>query len=483
MSSAVMYSWRISDSLGARPTCRDEPDRSPRHVDVLRAADLLPRIDRLMPQLTVELEALVAHRSIAFDGYPREPVVAAGRAVLELVKRAGFAEAVLIDLGGSQCVYADVPGPPGSPTVLLYAHYDVQPAPMEAGWRTDPWTLTERDGRLYGRGAADDKSGIIIHAATMRLLEGRPPARLRLVIEGDEEAGSSLEKFVDGNPEKFRADVYVSADDGNLVAGQPALETTLRGDVMCDVTTRTLRQSVHSGVFGGAAPDALVALIHVLAGLWNEAGELTVSGLQQFEWQGAEFPADLLRTAADVLPDVELAGGGSVASRLWSRPSATVLGLDAPSVAASANVLIPSARARVGLRIAPGADPEVELGRLMQLLRARAPRWASVDVTPWGTAAEGFEAPQSGPAIRAARTALREVYGLEPTEVGGGGGIPLMRTLQRWSPDAEFILWGAQDLVANAHGPNESVDPEEIKKIVASEILLLDRLAPGTGRT
>ena len=418
---------------------------------------------------------MVAIPSVAFDVFPPDPVLEAGAAVLDLVRRSGFSNAALLDVGKSRTVFADVPGPHGSPTVLLYAHYDVVPAPLEAGWRSDPWTLTEHNGRLYGRGAADDKSGIVIHAATMRVLQSRPPVRLKLVVEGDEEANSTLAAYVETHRDTFRADCYVSTDLGNLVAGKPALVTTLRGDVTCQVTTRTLRHPKHSGEFGGAAPDALVALIHVLAGLWNDSGETAVPGLRRLEWQGGGFPDDLLRATAEVLPDVALVGSGSIASRIWTRPSATVLGIDAPSVAGSANVLIPTARAKVGMRIAPGADPVRELERLTSFLAARAPRWASVEVTP-EFAAEGFEAPRDGRALRAALGSLRDVYGVDAAEIGHGGGIPLMRALQRCSPEAEFILWGAQDLQANAHGANESVDPAEIEKTVASQVLLLHRL-------
>jgi cysteinylglycine-S-conjugate dipeptidase len=437
--------------------------------------DVRRKAAELMPEVVEELKDLVAIPSVAFDGFPPEPVLEAGAAVLDLVRRWGFSDAALLDVGDSGTVFADVPGPEGSPTVLLYAHYDVQPAPLDAGWRSDPWTLTKRDGRLYGRGAADDKSGVVIHAAMMRILESRPPVRLKLVVEGDEEANSSLETYVESHPDMFRADCYVSADAGNLEAGRPALLSNLRGDVTCQVTTRTLGHPAHSGLFGGAAPDALVALIHVLAGLWNDSGETAVPGLRRLEWRGAVFPDDLFRSTAEVLPDVALVGSGSIASRIWTGPSATVLGIDAPSVAEAANVLVPTARAKVGLRIVPGADPVRELERLTTFLEARAPSWATVEVMP-GRAAEGFEAPIDGPAMRAAFRSLRDVYGVDAVEVGGGGGIPLMRALQRCSPDAEFILWGAQDLRANAHGANESVDPAEIEKTVTSQVLLLHQL-------
>ena len=432
---------------------------------------------RLMPEMVGELAALVSYPSVAFEGYPSEPVGRAAGAVADLMTRSGFAGVRVLDFGkGYPAIYADMPGPPGSPTVLLYAHYDVQPAPIEAGWESDPWTLTERDDRLYGRGAADDKSGIVIHAATMRLLDGKPPVGIKLVIEGEEEAASGLEGFVKEDPDLFRADVFVSADNGNLVAGTPVLETTLRGDATCHVEARTLDYPVHSGLFGGAAPDALVALIHVLNGLWADDGRTSVPGLQRLDWEGGQMPEDVFRATAAVRPGVKLAGAGSLSTRLWSGPSATVLGLDAPSVAESANVLIPSARAKIGLRVAPLANAERELEIVMDFLRSRAPSWAEIMVTP-DKAANGFVMPQGGPAVAAARDAMRDGFGEAPSDIGGGGGIPLLRSLQMAFPQAEFVLWGAEDLMANAHGPNESVDPIEIERMIVSQVSFLHRLA------
>ncbi len=433
----------------------------------------------LVPEMVEELRALVGQASIAFEGFPGEPVELAGRSVADLMTRSGFAGVRMLDVGpGHPAVYADMPGPRGSPTVLLYAHYDVQPAPLEAGWESDPWILTEREGRLYGRGAADDKSGIVIHAATMRLFHGNLPVGIKLVIEGEEEAASHLEEFVAREPDLFRADVFVSADNGNLIAGQPVLETTLRGDVTCYVEARTLDHPVHSGLFGGAAPDALVALIRVLKGLWAEDGTMNVPGLRRFDWPGREMPEDLFRETAAVRAGVGLIGAGSLSTRLWSAPSATVIGLDAPAVAAAANVLVSSARAKIGMRIAPDADARRELEILMDFLRSRAPAWAEVEVTP-GKATNGFVMPQGGRALEAARAALRDGFGAEPSDIGGGGGIPLLGSLQVAFPDAEFVLWGAQDLKANAHGPNENVDPLELERMIVSQASLLGRLGDG----
>ena len=217
---------------------------------------------QMMPQAMEDLRAFVANASVAFPGFPSEPVHGMANTVRDLFTQIGVPNVQLMDLGaGYPTVYADVPGPAGSPTVMLYGHYDVQPAPMEQGWESDPWTLTEKDGRFYGRGAADDKSGVLIHLLTMRLFNGQLPVGLKLVIEGEEETLSHLEAFVEAHPDLFQADVMVIADMGNVQAGDPAVTATLRGHVQCLVETRTVDHPLHSGVFGGAAPDALVALI------------------------------------------------------------------------------------------------------------------------------------------------------------------------------------------------------------------------------
>ncbi len=432
----------------------------------------------LMPALIDELAVLVGHASVAFPGHPAEPVDAMAAATVDLLRRYGFDNARLLEVpGGYPAVWADVPAPEGAPTVLLYAHYDVQPAPDDQGWESDPWTLTERDGRLYGRGAADDKSGIIIHAAAMKALGGDPGVGIKLCIEGEEEALSHLEEFVEDNPELFAADLYVVADMGNLVAGEPALTTTLRGDVACTVEVRTVEQALHSGVFGGPAPDALMALIKLLATLVDDRGNTVVPGLTSYEWPGAAFPEDLYREQAGMLPGVEIVGDGSVSSRLWSQPNVTVIGLDAPRTADASNILIPSALARLSMRIAPGEDADAALDRLAEHLERNAPWGVRVTVDKV-KAAPAFEAPTGGRGMQAARAALREAYGSEPSEVGSGGSIPLLSSFAKASPGAEFVLWGAEDVArSKIHGGNESVDPAEIERAIVAQALLLAALA------
>ncbi len=437
------------------------------------------KVQGLLPGAIQDLERLVSHPSVAFPGFPPEPVHAACREVVDLLRRRGFSNAAPLDVGGRYpAVWAEMPAPPGKPTVFLYAHYDVQPAPPEQGWQTDPWALTRKpDGRLYGRGAADNKSGIVLHAAALQVFDGRPPVGLVLCVEGEEETLSALEGFVRAHPERFQADAMLIADMGNLVAGEPVLTTTLRGHVQCDLAVETLKAPLHSGVFGGVAPDALIALARILASLHDDKGNTAVQGLKTGDWRGASFPEDLYRAQSGMLPGVEPIGEGSVAARLWCKPSVTVIGLDAPAVEGAANVLLPRARARVALRTAPGEDPAHALGVLTSHLRTAAPWGVRVSVTPV-KASEAFLSAGTGPARRAAVRALREAFGREPSEAGCGGSIPLLTSLAQAAPGAEVLLWGAEDTAASRiHGPDESVDPGELERMILAEALLLQDLA------
>ena len=337
-------------------------------------APVAQQVAGLMPGLVADLAELVAIPSVAFPGFPSEPVHRMSEAVVALLQRSGAGNARLLEIpGGYPAVWAEIPAPPGAPTVLLYAHYDVQPAPPEQGWDTDPFVATSgADGRIYGRGAADDKSGLIIHAGTLQALGADIPVGIKILIEGEEETISHLEDFVDANPGMFDCDAFVIADMGNQAVGRPALTTALRGEVACTVTVRTLAFPVHSGVFGGAAPDALVALIKMLATLHDDAGDTVVPGVTTGVWPGADVDEDVYQSSSGILPGVDLVGTGTLSSRLWAKPSATVIGIDAPSVAEAANILIPQATAKVSMRIVPGRGRRARAGCAG---RATSSRW------------------------------------------------------------------------------------------------------------
>src|SRR4051812_4217494 len=312
-----------------------------------------------MPATRADLERLVRIPSIAFDGFPEAPVREAAEATAAILVDAGLSNAKLIDIpGGPPAVYGDIPAPEGAPTVLLYAHYDIQPAGPEDAWDSPPFEPTERDGKLYGRGTADDKSGIAIHAAALRAFGGRPPVGLKVIIEGEEETGGgTLERFVEANTELFEADAIVIADGGNWKIGEPTLTTTLRGMTAVDVVVETLASPVHSGVFGGAAPDALMALARILTSLQDERGNVAVAGLTGREWDGLPTEESDFRESAGMLDGVELIGSGTIAEHVNTRPAISAIGIDAPAVEGAGNAVVPRARARVSLRLAPGQDP------------------------------------------------------------------------------------------------------------------------------
>jgi len=441
----------------------------------LEADSVRATVTGLMPDLLAELDALVAIPSIAFPGFPPEPVHRMAEAVLDLFRRSGVEDVRLLEIpGGYPAVYADLPGPPGSPTVLFYAHYDVQPAPVEQGWDTDPWTATHKDdGRIYGRGAADDKSGLVIHAGTMRALAGRLPVGVRILVEGEEETISHLGDYVEANPELFACDAFVIADMGNQEVGRPALTTALRGDVSCTLRVRTLDHPVHSGLFGGAAPDALVALIRILATLHDEQGNTIVPGVSTGEWAGADLDEVAYRESSGLLEGVKLVGTGTLASRLWSKPSVTVIGIDAPSVQAASNVLLPEATAKISMRIVPGADADRELEALMGHLRSVAP-WEVIVEVEKVKVGWPFAVDMSGPVMHTASEALKAAYGRPVELIGSGGSIPLVATLRKAAPSADVLLWGAEDLaLSRIHASNESVDPREIEDMVVAQVLTL----------
>ncbi|KQY24526.1 peptidase M20 [Cellulomonas sp. Root485] len=441
--------------------------------------EIASRASALMPQLLEDLGALVAIPSIAFPGYPAEPVVRMGTETLRLFQEAGFTDARLMDVPtGYPPVYGEIAGPEGSPVVVLYAHYDVQPAPPEQGWTSDPWTATPKDdGRIHGRGAADDKGGLVAHLGTLRVFDGQPPCTVKLVLEGMEETESNLEAFVLAHPELFDCDVFLICDMGNLRVGEPALTTALRGDVACVVTVSTLEHPLHSGVFGGPAPDAMMALARLLATLHDDAGTVAVAGVSSGTWDGEGLTPEDFRSNADLLDGVDLTGTGTIGSRLWAQPSINAIGLDMTSIAGSSNVLIPQARAKISMRIVPGADPEQELDALVAHLESHAPWGAHVEVQRTKTAPP-FSCATDGPAYVAARAALTEAFGGPVAEAGSGGSIPLLRTLASVSPRAEFILWGPEDLAGSRiHASDESVDPSEIEKLVVAQSLLLVKLA------
>ena len=431
-----------------------------------------------MPHSVEALKRLAAIPSVAFPGHPEEPVRAAAAMTEELLRGTGLQRVQQIPVEGSfPAVYGEAPAPPGMPTVLLYAHYDVQPAGDLAAWRTPPFEPTLIDGQLFGRGVADDKSGIIAHVTALRAFQGRFPVGIKVIIEGQEEyAGERLESFVERNPDLLRADAVVVADTGNPRVGDPAVTTSLRGMAAFTMEVRTLRESVHSGSFGGAAPDALAALMRMVTALHDDNGDIRVPGLPRGSFLGQGPAEEDFRNTAGVLDDVALIGSGSLADRLWASYALTVTGLDVSSVSGAVNAVQAVSRARITMRVPPAGDPKTAVNAVVDFLRQVAPWGVKVSFGDF-TVGSGFQADSGGMARSALNRAMERAFGRPPRDVGAGGSIPLVNTLLKQFPAAEILLFGAEDEDAAIHAPNERVDLEELRRVATAEALFLLELA------
>ncbi|MEU7050985.1 dipeptidase [Streptomyces eurythermus] len=446
---------------------------------------LAETVASLLPRAKAELAELVAFRSVAdFSQFPRSESEAAAGWVADALRAEGFTDVALLDTpDGTQSVYGYLPGPEGAKTVLLYAHYDVQPPLDEAGWTTPPFELTERDGRWYGRGTADCKGGFILHLLALRALKanGGVPVHVKVIVEGSEEQGTGgLERYAEQHPELLAADTIVIGDAGNFRVGLPTVTTTLRGMTLVRVRVDTLAGNLHSGQFGGAAPDALAALIRVLDSLRGEDGSTTVDGLDATaRWDGLEYTEEQFRADAKVLDGVGLIGEGSVADRIWARPAVTVLGIDCPPVVGATPSVQSSAGALVSLRVPPGTDA-AEAGKLLQAhIEAHTPWGARVTVEQIGQG-QPFSADTSSPAYEAMAEAMAVAYPGETMQYAGqGGSIPLCNTLAALYPRAEILLIGLSEPDAQIHAVDESVSPEELERLSVAEALFLRNYAAG----
>jgi acetylornithine deacetylase/succinyl-diaminopimelate desuccinylase-like protein len=425
-----------------------------------------------MPQLRADLAVLVGIASVSAAGYPGEthaPLRAAFEEVVKLFRDTGVTILDPLELPGTApVVMGEIPAPDGAPTVLLYSHYDVVPIGDESKWLSPPFEATERDGAVYGRGAADTKSNILMHVGALRAWDGKPPVGIRIVIEGQEEVGSAFTTFPPTHPELFAADAMIIGDMGSLRPGLPTLTVALRGMANVTVEARTLAGPKHSGQFGGAAPDALIALLHALASLHDERGDVAVQGLRREPWTGASYSDEEFRDLAEVNSGVPFFGTGGLGERLWSGPAVTVTGMDVLPVERAVNAVVPYARAALSLRVHPEQDPLEAQAALVEHLEQVRPFGVALTVEA-GQTGQGFAARTAGPAYDAARAALAGAWGGEPVSIASGGSIPLVGALQQAAPAAEMLLIGTTDGFANIHAPNERVLLDEFEKAVAAE--------------
>jgi acetylornithine deacetylase/succinyl-diaminopimelate desuccinylase-like protein len=451
-------------------------------------------VDDRIDQARAELEALVRIRSISADPERYADVRASADATVELLRAHGLENVRTAGVQGSQpfVIGEWMHAGPDVPTVLLYAHHDVQPPGIVENWASDPFEPDERGGRLYGRGAADDKAGAVAHAhavgAWLRST-GSLPCNVRVLVEGEEEIGSpTLHAFLTSHLEDLRSDVLVLADAGNWQVGVPGLTYSLRGLASADIALRALDGPQHSGMSGGAIPDPVMALSRLLASLVDEYGDVAFDGAfaglteptpeARTPIAGFDDAPDRFARAFGVRPGVQLAGDPTLTlhERLWLRPCLTVIGIDGHPIKGSSNQIVARATARVSLRLGPGQEPE----RVLAGLRAHVERQV-----PWGlectfTELEGAPAWQTdptGPAFDAARRALHAGFGVEPVLMGVGGSIPFVGPFADAFGGIPALLMGPDDPHSNIHGEDESLHLADWRSLIRSETFLLDELA------
>ncbi|WP_417511292.1 dipeptidase [Microbacterium sp.] len=441
-----------------------------------------------IPSALSDLGDLVRIPGIAWPSFDQTQLERSAERVAELARETGVFDEVRVlraavpgtDEMGQPAVLATRAARNGKPTILLYAHHDVQPPGDDALWETSPFEPTVRDGRLYGRGAADDKAGIMSHIASLRavreVLGGDFDLGVSMFIEGEEEYGSrSFTQFLSDNADALRADAIVVADSGNWDSTTPGLTVSLRGNARFTLTVRTLDHASHSGMFGGAVPDAMMATVRLLSTLWDADGAVAVAGLTERDAPTPEYGEATLRDETGLLPGVTPIGRDSILSRIWNKPSVTVIGIDATSVEAASNTLLPEVSVVISARVAPGQSGEEAYAALEKHLRENEPFGAQLTFSDVDLG-NGFLVDTSGWAVSMARQAMADGYGAEPVDLGVGGSIPFIADLVREFPEAQILVTGVEDPYSRAHSPNESLHLETFRHAVLTEALMLTRM-------
>ncbi|TQL48135.1 acetylornithine deacetylase/succinyl-diaminopimelate desuccinylase-like protein [Homoserinimonas aerilata] len=452
-------------------------------VDALRSS-----VRDGMPAAIADLSRLVRIPSVSWPAFDPRHVDESADAVAALLEGLGVFESVQVarapigdgEASGKPAVLARRAAKNGKPTILLYAHHDVQPPGQDEDWESPPFEPTLRGERLFGRGAADDKAGVMAHVGAIRAFVETVGADfdlgLAVFIEGEEESGSlSFRNFIQQHRAELEADAIVVADSDNWDVDTPALTVALRGNVAFVLEVRTLAHASHSGMFGGAVPDAMMALVRILASFHGADGAVAVEGLTSQDMQTPEYPESQLREEAGLLEGVTPIGSGSILSRLWAQPAVTVTGVDAPSVANASNTLSPMARARVSVRIAPGQTADSALEAIRQHIDAATPFGAQVSLSGFELG-DPFLVDTSGWAVAEARRAMTDAWGVESVETGIGGSIPFIADLVEVFPSAQILVTGVEDPESKAHSPNESLHLGVFQKAILTEALLLARM-------
>ncbi|XNZ01191.1 dipeptidase [Micrococcus luteus] len=444
-------------------------------------------VDAQFDETVSTLTDLVAVGGIAWDSFDRSLLEQSAEKVADLVRELGLENVRIVTEDredgkpGGPAVLGSRPGAEGRPTVLLYAHHDVQPTGDESLWNTPPFEATRVGDRLFGRGAADDKAGIMLHLAALKALQTVAPEAgvgVRVFIEGEEEAGSpTFRTFLENQKDDLEADAIVVADSANWAVGEPALTTSLRGVADGTVTVRVLDHAVHSGMFGGPVLDAVTLLCRLIATLHDEQGNVAVPGVGAQVHADVDYPEETYRTDAGVLDGVRLAGSGSLADRLWNGPALSVIGIDVPSVDTSSNTIQPQARAKWSLRVGPGVDPEQAYEAVTSYLAEQAKTVLGAEITfEKGHFGQPFATDTSDPMAAAMMESFHQAWGVEPKATGLGGSIPFTADLNEVFPEATILITGVEDPDSRAHSANESLHLGDFRSAILAEALWLARL-------
>ncbi len=443
--------------------------------------DLKTAVSADMSRLKDLLADLVQMESVSANGYDPAGVRDAGEAIVALLIEAGYQNAQLLESShGHPAVFAELPAPEGAPTILLYAHYDVQPPGPIEEWKTGPFEPFEKDGRIYGRGASDDKSGVVMHVGAIAAHGEDLPVGVQIFFEGEEEAGSEgLGEILENYSDLLKPDVIVIGDGGNWEVGVPGFLERLRGMAGVKLEVRTLNSAVHSGQYGGVVPDALMTLSRLLATLHDDEGTVAVPGLVSEEYENdLDFSEERARSESGAIEGLELIGRGSIKSRLWSRPSISILAIDAPPVAEAINQLVPVASAKVSMRIPPGQDTDAALEALKTHLRANLPWGAELNFF-YEETGDATTLDTNNFAVDAWKEAFKEAYGVDAVAMGAGGSIPFISTFRQLYPEAPILVIGCGDPTSSIHAPNESQDIGDLEKTTLSEAIAFRLLGAG----
>lgn len=444
-------------------------------------------VDAQFEDTLATLTELVGIGGIAWDSFDRSLLAASAEKVSALVEALGLEDVRIVTeqredgKPGGPAVLGHRPAAEGKPTVLLYAHHDVQPTGDESLWNTPPFEATRVGDRLFGRGAADDKAGIMLHLAALKALQTAQPdsgVGVRVFIEGEEEAGSpTFRTFLENQKADLQADAIVVADSANWAVGEPALTTSLRGVADGTVTVRVLDHAVHSGMFGGPVLDAVTLLCRLIATLHDEQGNVAVPGVAAQVHADVDYPEDTYRADAGVLDGVQLAGTGSLADRLWNGPALSIIGIDVPSVDTSSNTIQPAARAKWSLRVGPGVDPEQAYEAVTSYLAEQAETVFGAEITfEKGHFGQPFSTDTSDPLAAAMLASFEQAWGVEPKATGLGGSIPFTADLKEVFPEATILITGVEDPDSRAHSANESLHLGDFRNAILAEALWLARL-------